>query len=506
MRKFFKFFTSSKFVLFFTFIINVIIFALMVALIGYYSYLIISIASLIVSLIVMSRSTDEPAYKLTWLLVIIMLPLFGAVLYLYLKSGKMSRKMKKKWRAIATENNDYLIQNSSVYEKATQKHNIYKNQISYLGNSAGAIVYENSQVKYLKNGETFFANFFEDLEKAKKNIFLEYFIIKPGKIWDKTYEILTKKIKQGVKVYILYDDFGCIDRFPRKYLKNLNKQGFICKEFNKCRPTLDRFNNYRDHRKIAIIDNAVAYTGGINIGDEYANIVDKFGYWKDTGVRIEGDAVWSFIVLFANNWELATKEVLPISSMHSTIGGIKSYGYIQPYATGPLSNEPVARNNYIRMINSAQKSVCITSPYFIIDGAMISALKLCARSGVDVKIILPGKPDKKLIYKIGRSYYEELINAGIKIYEYTPGFNHAKMVIVDDIMASVGTINFDFRSLYLHFENAVMLYNNGCIEDIMDDFVDMLGKSKKITHEDLKKRKWYERLFVNILKFFAPLM
>ena len=296
MRKFFKFFTSSKFVLFFTFIINVIIFALMVALIGYYSYLIISIVSLIVSLIVMSRSTDEPAYKLTWLLVIIMLPLFGAVLYLYLKSGKMSRKMKKKWRAIATENNDYLIQNSSVYEKATQKHNIYKNQISYLGNSAGAIVYENSQVKYLKNGETFFANFFEDLEKAKKNIFLEYFIIKPGKIWDKTYEILTKKIKQGVKVYILYDDFGCIDRFPRKYLKNLNKQGFICKEFNKCRPTLDRFNNYRDHRKIAIIDNAVAYTGGINIGDEYANIVDKFGYWKDTGVRIEGDAVWSFIV------------------------------------------------------------------------------------------------------------------------------------------------------------------------------------------------------------------
>ena len=213
-----------------------------------------------------------------------------------------------------------------------------------------------------------------------------------------------------------------------------------------------------------------------------------------------------FYRFFANNWELATKQVLPISSMHSTINGIKSYGYIQPYATGPLSNEPVARNNYIRMINSAQKSVCITSPYFIIDGAMISALKLCARSGVDVKIILPGKPDKKLIYKIGRSYYEELINAGIKIYEYTPGFNHAKMVIVDDIMASVGTINFDFRSLYLHFENAVMLYNNGCIEDIMDDFVDMLGKSKKITHEDLKKRKWYERLFVNILKFFAPLM
>lgn len=506
MRKFFKFFTSSKFVLFFTFIINVIIFALMVALIGYYSYLIISIASLIVSLVVLSRSTDEPAYKLTWLLVIIMLPLFGAVLYLYLKSGKMSRKMKKKWQIIATENNEYLIQNPAIVEKASNKEQIFNNQISYLLNSAGAILYDNTQIIYLKNGETFFAHFIEDLESAQKSIFLEYFIIKPGKIWDKIYAILKSKIEKGVQVYILYDDFGCIDRFPRRYLKRLNKQGFVCKEFNKCRPTLDRFNNYRDHRKIAIIDDAIAYTGGINIGDEYANIVDKYGYWKDTGVRIEGDAVWSFIALFANNWELATKQRLDIIKRKDNVNPIKSYGFVQPYGTGPLNNEPVARNNYIRMINSAQKSVCITSPYFIIDGAMISALKLCARSGVDVKIILPGIPDKKLIYKIGKSYYEELINSGVKIYEYTPGFNHAKMVIVDDIMASVGTINFDFRSLYLHFENAIMLYGSSCIEDIKSDFEDMLGKSKEVTKEDLKKRRWYERFFVNLLKFFAPLM
>ena len=277
--------------------------------------------------------------------------------------------------------------------------------------------------------------------------------------------------------------------------------------FNKVVPTVNSFSQYRDHRKIVVIDGKTAYTGGINVGDEYANQVKKYGHWKDTGVKIVGDAVWNFTVMFLNNWQVATKKSIDILNYKVNFEvQPKVKDYVQPYGTGPINNSAIARNIYMKAISSATKYIYITTPYFIIDQELMDCIKLTALSGVDVRIVTPGIPDKKWVFYLTRSYYEQLLKAGVKIYEYTPGFIHAKMVVSDDDTAIIGTTNFDFRSLYLHFECGTIIHNSKTVNAVKQDIDTTMGSSHLITLRDVKQRKWYEKILAQILKFFAPLM
>lgn len=324
------------------------------------------------------------------------------------------------------------------------------------------------------------------------------------------FNLLRNKALEGVEVKLIYDDFGCLDMFDdKKHFEKLNNHKIEAVPFNKVKAGLNLFVNYRDHRKIAIIDGKVAFTGGINIGDEYANIEKRFGYWKDTAVKIIGPAVWNNIVMFFNNWILSTREEVDVSKyvpVFNEVVPAKNKEFIQPFGTGPLSSEPIARNVYLKMINTAKDYVYITTPYFIIDKQMQESLKLASQSGVDVRIVMPAIPDKRWVFYLSRSYYEGLIKAGVKIYEYTPGFMHAKMMLTDNAQALIGTANFDFRSLYLHFENGVLIGNSKTINSIKYDFDSIIGSSHLISLRDLKQRKWYEKLSAQLLKFFAPLI
>lgn len=504
MKKIFRFFTSSKFILSLVFLINLAAFILINIFIGYYANAIITIISLMLALMFLSNSTDEPVYKTTWLFIITVLPLFGSILYLYLKTSKSSRKLKKAWVKISEENSKFLKQDDKALELLKTDKSKYK-VAKYLKNSLGMPIYKNSKTSFISNGSDFFKDIIKDLKLAKEYILIEFFIIKKGKLWDEIVEILKEKAANGVEVKVLYDDFGCLGNFPKKYRNQLNEWGIETAIFNKIIPTINRFVNYRDHRKIVIIDGKTGYTGGINLGDEYSNIDIRFGYWKDTAIRMQGEVLSSLLTIFFNNWKIATKSEVDLLKYKKSLISVESNNLVQAFGTGPVDNEAIARNNYLNILNNAKEYVYITTPYLVLDGEMMMSLKLAARSGVDVRVIMPGVPDKKIVYCLSRSYYQELIDAGVKIYEYKPGFVHAKMV-ASDVATFVGTINFDFRSLYLHFEDGIIMYSDPTTEKVKKDIEEMAEDSILITTEIVKSRNAWYRFFGKILKLFAPLM
>jgi len=507
MKQILKFFASYKFILSFTFLINVAVFALLSYYINSLVYWMVALVTFVVAAFALARSLDEPAYKTMWLLVIVILPLFGTILYLYIKGSNVSHKQIKNWKQVYSDSMEYLKQNEDVLTKLDGIEKQMIVQAKYVLKE-GFPVYKNSYAKYLKSGEIFFKDLKEELKKARNFILLEFFIIKNGILWADILEILKQKAKTGVEIKIIYDDFGCLDNFKRNYFKNLKRFGIEAVVFNKIRPTLNQFINYRDHRKIAVIDGLIAYTGGVNIGDEYVNALSRFGRWCDSGVKVYGDAVFTHTVLFFQNYCRAKKiDYIDVNAYKKQNLNIQnSLSFVQPFGTGPVNKSPLARNNYVRMIYNAKKYLYITTPYLVIDGTIIRALKMAAQSGVDVRIVMPGVPDKKIVYILGRSYFKELMEEGIKIYEYTPGFIHSKIAVSDDTAACIGTINFDFRSLFLHFENAVMLYNDPCILDIKQDLENIFCECRLVSLEDIKKRKLYEKFFSKILRIFAPLM
>lgn len=512
MKKFIKALYSTKSILLFTFLINILIFGVSVWYLGTAFYASLTALGMIIALILVSRSEDSSAYKVTWVITILLVPVFGVALYLYLKERRGTKKQRKNWQMTTFQNNSILEEDAQVLSNL-QKHNPYAYNMSrYLFTATNMPVYQNTSVEYLATGEAYFQKMFEELRKAKHFILLEFFIVKPGVIWNELFEILKLKVREGVEVKFLYDDFGCLDRFPDKltFLK-LNNHGIQCMPFNKIKPHLSLFCNYRDHRKIVVIDNHVAFTGGVNVADEYANINSPFGMWKDTGIMVKGDAAWNYTVMALNQWQLATNENIQFDKYHITYTKPEKTdkslkGYVQPYGDGPINPEPALRNAYVKMLNFAQHDIIITTPYFILDESTKEAIKLCAKSGVKVKIIMPGIPDKKWIFYLSRSYYWELIKAGVEIYEYEPGFVHAKMITIDDSSAIVGTVNWDFRSLYLHYENAVFMHNCQAISSMNKDLNAMLTDCKLITLRDIKARKWYEKTIAFILKIFAPLL
>lgn len=510
MKKIIKFLYSSKFLLAFSFLLNIGIYIAVSFHLNSIFFDLMIMVAVVTPIFFMSKQSNEPAQTVGWSVLILILPIFGLVLYMHTKTRKGTKQQRKTWSSITYNATKYLEQNLEIIDGLKKNDLGYANVNNYLLNFENMPIYQNSQSFYISSGEDYFKELFAAIKGAKKYILLEFFVIKPGKIWNEMFELLRNKAFEGVEIKLIYDDFGCLDKFKdKKYFDKLSNHKIEAVAFNKVQVGLNLFVNYRDHRKVAIIDGKVAFTGGVNIGDEYANIEKELGYFKDSAIKIAGPAVWNNIVMFFNNWTLSTKKTIDMEKyvpVFTEVVPAKNKEYIQPFGTGPLNLEPVARNLYIKLINTARQYLYITSPYFIIDSHMQQSLKLASQSGVDVKIIMPSVPDKKWLFYLSRAYYENLIKAGVKIYEYTPGFMHSKMMLTDESLALVGTANLDFRSLYLHFENGVLISNSKTINSIKYDFDSIINSSHLVSLRDLKQRKWYEKFSAQILKFFAPLI
>ena len=447
------------------------------------------------------KHSKNYSYTLPWIIILIMFPLIGTLLYVILGKNKNNSKILKSIKKSEAESKKYLIQNEKI-------KNEFKNngRLIYLSDYTGYPVTKNNDVTYYPLGEKAFDVMLEELKKAEKFIFFEYFIVAHGKMWDSILEILEEKAKQGVDVRVMYDDLGCISTLKKSYPKELQKKGIKCVVFNRLNPIAGVIMNNRDHRKIMVIDGKVAFSGGINIADEYININSKYGHWKDNGIRIVGDAVWNYTVMFLSLWNAFKKEDEDFTKFKYDFQNSNiDKGYVVPYGETPLDEEITGEDVYLNIINQANDYVYIFTPYLIIDTDMINSLNLAAKRGVDVRIVIPGIPDKKVVYTLSESHVEPLLKSGVKVYKYTPGFVHAKVFVSDDKIATVGTINLDYRSLYLHFECGCYMENVDAIQDIKNDLIDTIKKSYEVTEKEITPNllKW---IWQALLRLVAPLM
>ena len=453
---------------------------------------------------------DKPAaFKLTWIIVVVAVLPIGGMVYLLFGDKRPTRKVAKyvEEHALIAK---HLEQDDDPSEVKSENCGRLSSLFSYIRNVSSYHAYKNTAIDYYGMGEDMFAVLLDDLNKAEKFIFLEYFIIKDSLMWGQIVEILIWKAAQGVDVRLIVDDFGSMALFTNRYIRRLRARGIKIVRFNPLRPQLLMFMNNRDHRKIIVIDGHTAYNGGTNIADEYINLKSRFGIWKDTGIRLRGEAVWSFTLMFIEMWDIFCRDGERINDYefyrYDAPFDVIGDGIVLPYGDSPLDREQLGENVYIDLLNQAQDYVYIFTPYLIISENMVSALKLAAKRGVDVRIVTPGIPDKKLVFRLTRSYYRFLLEAGVKIYEYTPGFMHAKSFVSDDKLAVVGTINLDYRSLYLHFECATLIYNAKVIAEIKNDALASIALSREIPVV-AKGRKTIIGAFVDaILHLFAPLM
>ncbi|MGN0806841.1 MAG: cardiolipin synthase [Candidatus Coproplasma sp.] len=465
------------------------------------------IAGFLVVLYIINKD-ELPEFKVPWLILIFIFPLFGIICYLLFANPRLTKKQDRRLKTIYEHTKHYVTHTFDESERLTSECPDICGIDRYLNKNTFMCGHFDSRVTYFKCGEEFFPDLLAQLEKAEKYIFMEYFILSEGKIWDSIHEILKRKVSQGVEVKILYDDIGNSGLQRTEYYRTLRKEGIDCYKFNSFRPFVSGVYNYRDHRKITVIDGKVGYTGGINVGDEYANIVYKYGYWKDTAVKIEGPAAVNLTVMFLQLYDLTSKKLSDYSKyLDSDCQRFEDGGYVFPFGDGPKPyySELIGENNFINMINSAKKYVYITTPYFITDYNLTSAIKNAAYRGVDVRIIVPHVPDKKIIFNITRSKFPALMKAGVKVYEYTPGFMHAKSVLIDDEIAFVGTINFDYRSLVHHFEDGVVMYKTPCIKDIKEDLEHSIAISTLITKENYKQNG-FVRAINSLLAVLTPML
>ena len=441
------------------------------------------------------------SYVLPWLIIILLFPLIGTLLYLIIGYNKRSSKLLKRIRANEKNIKKYLIQDERIKKETSNN-----GKIRYIVDHLNYPVSKNNDIKYYPLGEIAFEDMLKELKKAKKFIFFEYFIVASGKMWDSILDILKKKAKQGVDVRVMYDDLGCINTLDKNYPKELAKYGIKCIAFNKLSPLSGIVMNNRDHRKILVIDGKVAFSGGINIADEYININSKYGHWKDNGIKVVGDAVWNYTVMFLSMWNSYKKQDADYNKFKYDFSNRRIHnGYAVSYAETPLDTEIAGQNVYLNIINQANDYVYISTPYLIIDTDMINALVLASKRGVDVRIVIPGIPDKKIVYLVSESYVDMLVKEGVKVYKYTPGFVHSKVFVSDDKIATVGTINLDYRSLYLHFECGLYMENVSCIKNIKEDMVDTISKSEKIVKKK-KKKSILKAITQALLRLLAPLM
>jgi len=456
------------------------------------------------SFLVIIKSNEPSSFKLSWVIIVLAILPLGGLFYVLYGNKRATRPIKKHVdeHALIAK---YLTDDDFVRVQEERMESLFKHirQVSAYGAYAG------TSVNYYTMGEDMFADMLKELREAKKFIFLEYFIIGKGSMWDEMLDILIDKAKNGVEVRLIIDDFGSMKLFTNRYIRQLRERGVKVVRFNPMRPILFMFMNHRDHRKILVIDGRIAFTGGVNISDEYVNRQSRFGIWKDTGVRLKGEAVWSFTLMFIEMWDTFCKKSERIDNYgfyrSSQVSVLDHDSVVLPFGDNPLDDEQIGEDVYIDILNQSKDYVYIFTPYLVISERMTYALQTARKRGVDVRIVTPGTPDKRLIYRLTRSYYRHLLSAGVKIYEYTPGFMHAKSFVSDDAVAVVGTINLDYRSLYLHFECATLIYGGKVIEEIKADFLDTVAAGTLMKGR-VGKKSLFGAFVDGILHLLSPLL
>ncbi len=445
--------------------------------------------------------------KLTWMFMIALFPLPTACFLSFAQTNAGHVRIKRRVEELIDRTKGAIAQSEDVIREVKADGSGVAALAEYLGRGGCFPLFSHTDVTYFSLGEDKFAAMLEELRKAEKYIFMEYFIIEEGYMWGRILEVLTEKAKAGVDVRVMYDGMCEVSLLPADYPRLLSEYGIRAKAFSPIMPVVSSHYNYRDHRKILVIDGKVAFNGGVNLADEYINRVEKFGHWKDTALMMKGEAAKSFALMFLQMWNIDEKspEFLPYLENGGYCPGHSS-GYVMPFGDCPLDEDKAGEAVYMDILNRANDYVHIMTPYLILDGELAAALKFAAQRGVDVKLILPGIPDKKAAYALAKSHYQALVHAGVKIYEYTPGFVHAKVFVSDDAKAVVGTINLDYRSLYHHFECGTFLYKTECIAEIEKDFQDTLEKCRRVTRESIKNEKMGYKLMGSFMKFIAPLM
>ena len=469
----------------------------------YYAFVLVLYGGLILHLV---NKRSAPTTKITWILLMVLAPALGVALYFFVELEVGHRVLHRRLSALMEETAAFLPEEPPQPEAMLEAAPELAGLTRYAWQHGRYPVYGNTDVKYLSSGEESLEAMLEDLKRARDFIFLEFFIIDEGTMWGRVLKVLEDKLKEGVEVRVMYDGTCAIFRLPYRYPKMLKKLGIPCKMFAPIRPMISTHYNNRDHRKILVIDGRVAYTGGVNLADEYINIGSRFGHWKDVSIRLEGEAVRSFTLMFLQMWNVDEAGDAFARYLDAPVPAVKRPGWVLPYGDSPLDNERVGEMVYIDILNRAQHYVHIMTPYLILDSEMSTAITFAAKRGVEVSILLPHIPDKKYAFALAKTHYAELLEAGVRIYEYTPGFVHAKAFVSDDCKAVVGTINLDYRSLYLHFECAAYLRDMPAVLDVEKDFQATIAQSQEIHIEDLKDIKLSYRLAGWLLKVFAPVM
>lgn len=464
-----------------------------------------TVLSVAVLLKLNSKYTNS-AMKMPWIMLIMAFPVMGLCMYLLIEllgdpgvSAHLRTVRKHLWR-------DDGSKTTQTLQQLSEKDPAAANQFRYLWNSSGYPVFSNTNTCYYPEATEAFQAMKEDLQKAERFIFMEYFIVQNGTAFRELEEILVRKASEGVEVRLLYDDFGSAPKIGREFSRQLRQKGIQCHAFNPALPLLNLFMNHRDHRKITVIDGKVGYTGGYNLADEYFDLVRPYGKWKDTGLRLEGEAVRNLTSIFLELWYTQTRQRHPAEDYLDVCHSVAAEGVVLPFADNPLEEERIAENVYMNLINRADHSLYIITPYLIITDEMNRALGLAAKRGVDVRIVTPGIPDKKTVYAVTRSYYPGLLRQGVRIFEYTPGFCHAKQCLCDGKIAVIGTSNLDYRSLYHHFENNVLLYDTQAVSAIGADFANLFPQCREVTSLYCSTRSTVMRIWQYILRLFAPLM
>lgn len=474
------------------------------------SYLLLAaISSLFFSVIILN-SHSQPEFKTSWIIIILIFPIFGGVLYLFLRNQRPLENQPKNLDSIRGKINRAMEGEENILEDRDDLDPDAGHLSQFISENFYALPSNTTDSEYLHIGEEYFARLLEDLKKARKYIFIEYYIIEKGYMLEEILNVLFERAKAGVEIRLVYDDAGNILRIDEEFVKCLNENGIQTAVFNPLRWILSFQYNYRNHRKIVAIDGKVAYTGGMNIGDNYINKIEVAGHWKDGGVRLEGEAAWGFTLMAMSLWEHLKHDLGEFSDykphFQTEIEPVTKDGFLQPFTDEPTHNLQISESIYLKLIYNAKDSIYLKTPYLIFSQKLYSALETAAISGVDVRIITPGKPDKKIVYETSQSFYERLIKVGVKIYEYTPGFMHEKVLIIDDDFAINGTINFDYRSFYHSFECGVLFYRTNSIGHMKKDFLDLFPQCHQVTYEETQNQPLHTQFIRSVLQLVAPLM
>ena len=467
-----------------------------------YITLALSVAAVLLVLFIIIKR-DETAYKILWLLVILTVPVAGALLYLLFGNRRTARPLRKHLRRVQEAGQPAPLPCGGTPFEGEKR---MEQTVRWLEHKTGYPLMRAEDVRYYPLGDAMYPDMLTDLRAAKKTIYLEYFIIEPGEMWQSIVDVLAQKVREGLDVRVMYDDLGSISTFNFSNALALEKLGIRCATFNPLL-ALKGTANYRDHRKMLIVDDAVAYSGGVNLADRYINREHPYGHWKDTGFRLTGAPVRSFTHMFLTFWNafsLQKEEPMPMPPAAAAAEPAAQDGWVLSYYDSPLNSEATSNRLYIDLLSQATDYAWFFTPYLMLGDDLLDAMLAAAQRGVDVRIIMPGIPDKKLIFRMSRSFYQVLLTGGVKIYEYTPGFVHAKSLVCDDRAATVGTVNLDYRSLFLHFENNSLFYRGSIVARVKEDFLATQSQCRAVEACDMKRysRRW---IVDGILRIFAPL-